>query len=148
MLRIDVERKKKQNKTTTTISNEKINSQKLIHVSCVQAHNAGTELHNAYDFNAPVILYTNTYALDTCYKNDTCVNICRFVKRLNYTLWESCYMHVQCLTHFSDKLPSLCSVAEESNCNFRYVWLCDLDIPKEKWLQTLSRCCLAGKKLI
>ena len=29
-------------------------------------------------------------------------------------------------------------ILEESNFNFRYVWLCNLDIPRENWLNCLQ----------
>ena len=52
------------------------------------------------------------------------------------------------LTHCRLKRLSPHNTLEESNFNFRDVWLCDLDIPIEKWLnylqtvETLIRCCI------
>ena len=41
-------------------------------------------------------------------------------------------------THFRLKKISPNYILEESNFNFRYVWLCDQNIPREKWLNYLQ----------
>ena len=44
----------------------------------------------------------------------------------------------QYLTHCRlNELPPL-YILEDSNCNFKYVRLCDLHIPREKWLNYLQ----------
>ena len=53
--------------------------------------------------------------------------------------YEVCFLsafHV--LTNFRLNITSPHCVLEESNFNFRYIRLCDLDIPREKWLKYLQ----------
>ena len=53
------------------------------------------------------------------------------------TLRPNVKIYVSSLTHLTLNKLSPNYILEESNFNFRYVRLCDLDVPKEQWLNCL-----------
>ena len=76
------------------------------------------------------------WSVSTLFAQAVCLNI--------LGKYNNCRAHTTHLTHCV--LNRLSHMLEESNFNFRYIWLWDLHIPRKKWLnylqtvETLIRC--------